>query len=64
MTACEWCKEVDELRPTYDWEEHGGFGPRQYWVCPECVEKERESFETAADEWAAYMEEQFVEKGR
>jgi hypothetical protein len=47
-SPCEWCKqEVDELRPAYDWEEHGGFGPRVYWICPECAKKEGESFDTA-----------------
>jgi hypothetical protein len=54
---CDWCKhDVDELRPSYRWEEHGGFGPPVYWICPECVRKERESFEAASEEWAAYME--------
>jgi len=42
---CGRCEqEVDELRPSYDWEEHAGFGPPVYWICPECARKEGESF--------------------
>jgi hypothetical protein len=59
--VCEWCeKEAPELRPIRDWEEHGGFGPRLYSVCSECVEKHREGFEAASAEWAAYMEQRFI----
>ena len=57
---CEWCKqESDELRAIRDWEE-ALTGP-EYWVCPECVGKEREGFEAASAEWAAYMEKHYVE---
>jgi hypothetical protein len=58
--VCEWCeKEAPELHPLRDWEEHGSFSPRVYRVCPECVEKHRQGFEAAADEWAAYMEKRY-----
>ena len=43
MARCEWCKndtDYDQLRPIHDWEE-ALTGP-EHWVCPECVEKERE----------------------
>ena len=36
-------------------------GP-EHWVCPECVEKHRQGFEAASAEWAAYMEERYVEQ--
>jgi hypothetical protein len=58
---CERCKqEVDELIPSYDWEEHGGFGPRVYWICPECARKEGESFDAASadEELATYREKE------
>jgi hypothetical protein len=52
---CEWCKkDADELRPTYDWEECGGFDPAIYWVCLECAGKEGKSFDEAMAELAAY----------
>ena len=61
--VCEWCeKEAPELSPIRDWEEHGSFSPRVYRVCPECVEKHREGFEAASAEWAAYMEQRYVEE--
>jgi hypothetical protein len=61
MPECEWCKqESDELRLIRDWEE-GPNGP-EYRLCPECVEKEREGFEAASAEWAAYMEGRYVEE--
>ncbi len=44
--ACEWCKKSGQLRAIRDWEE-ALTGP-EYWVCPECVEKEREGFEVAS----------------
>jgi hypothetical protein len=60
MARCEWCKrESDRLEQIRHWEEHGGFGPPLYWVCPKCAEKEREGFEAAA-EWAAYMEPRYT----
>jgi hypothetical protein len=58
--VCEWCKqESDELRPIRDWEE-ALTGP-EHWVCPECAGKEREGFDAATAEWAAYMEKRYVE---
>jgi hypothetical protein len=57
MTRREWCQqESDRLEQIRHWEEHGGFAPPLYWVCPKCAEKEREGFEAASAEWAAYME--------
>jgi hypothetical protein len=61
MARCEWCEQetdYDRLRPIRDWEE-ALTGP-EYWVCPECVEKEREGFEAASAEWSAYMEERYA----
>jgi hypothetical protein len=61
MAACEWCKKPsDQLTPIRDWEE-AMTGP-EHWVCPECVEKHRQGFEAASAEWAAYMEERYVEQ--
>ena len=58
---CEWCgKEAPDLRPIRDWEE-ALTGP-EYWVCPRCVEKEQEGFESAMAEWAAYVEKGYVEE--
>jgi hypothetical protein len=60
---CEWCgKEALDLRPIRNWEEHGSFSPRVYLVCGECAGKEREGFEAAAEEWAAYVEKHYVEQ--
>jgi hypothetical protein len=57
MEPCEWCeKKSDRLTPVRDWEEYGSFSPRFYEVCPDCVKKEKEGFEAASAEWAAYME--------
>jgi len=56
MTRCEWCgQESGELSLIRHWEEHGGFGPPVYSVCPKCAKKEREGFEAALAEWAAYI---------
>jgi hypothetical protein len=61
MAPCEWCeKKSDQLSPIRDWEEHGSFAPREYLVCPQCVEKHREGFEIASAEWAAYMEPRYA----
>jgi hypothetical protein len=61
--VCEWCeKEARELCPIRDWEEHGSFSPRVYLVCDECARKEREGFEAASAEWAAYVEKDYVEE--
>jgi hypothetical protein len=57
--ACEWCKKSGQLRAIRDWEE-ALTGP-EYWVCPECVEKEREGFEVASAECAAYWEERMAD---
>jgi hypothetical protein len=54
-SPCERCKkDADELRPTYDWEECGGFDPAIYWLCLECAGKEGKSFDEAMAELAAY----------
>ena len=53
-------KEAPDLRPIRDWEE-ALTGP-EYWVCPRCVEKEQEGFESAMAEWAAYVEKGYVEE--
>jgi len=59
--VCEWCKQESvQLRPIRDWEE-ALTGP-EHWVCPECVEKEREGFDAASAGWRAYMEERVIEK--
>jgi hypothetical protein len=61
MERCEWCKqESDHLEQIRHWEEHGSFGPPVYSVCPKCAEKEREGFEAASAEWAAYMEPRYT----
>jgi hypothetical protein len=61
MPACEWCKqESDRLEQIRHWEEHGSFGPPVYSVCPKCAKKEREGFEAASAEWAAYIEQRYV----
>jgi hypothetical protein len=58
---CEWCKqESDRLEQIRHWEEHGSFGPPVYSVCPKCAKKEREGFEAASAEWAAYMEPRYT----
>jgi hypothetical protein len=60
MAPCEWCKKTDRLTPIRDWEEHGGFAPHVYEVCPRCVEKHRQGFEAASAEWAAYIEPRYT----
>jgi hypothetical protein len=58
---CECCgQESDRLEQIRHWEEHGSFGPPVYAVCPKCAEKEREGFEAASAEWAAYMEPRYT----
>jgi hypothetical protein len=58
---CEWCgQESDRLEQIRHWEEHGSFGPPFYSVCPKCAAKEREGFEAASAEWAAYMEPRYT----
>jgi hypothetical protein len=60
-SRCEWCgQESDRLEQIRHWEEHGSFDPPLYWVCPKCAEKEREGFEAASAEWAAYMEPRYT----
>jgi hypothetical protein len=64
MEPCEWCsKQSDQLTPIRDWEEYGSFSPRFYEVCPDCVKKEKEGFEAASAEWAAYMEPRYTATG-
>jgi hypothetical protein len=61
ISRCEWCgQEFDRLEELRDWEEHGSFAPRVYEVCSQCAGKEREGFEVAAAEWAAYMEPRYT----
>jgi hypothetical protein len=64
-SRCDWCKkDSDQLRPTYDWEECGGFDPAVYWICLECARKEGESFDEATAQLAAYSGEAPVDRAQ